>query len=677
MIDENQLPSHSRFTYSERIVPFAAGLAVSGIYFYATNNFSGKDNRLLLIQTAALCSLSFARGFCTSSTRQNIYFFAIPISAGALNWRVGKSRNQALFFAVALLIQSTLMHLLGKQIRKRKQSKLHSKLDELANSTIEPRSCDAQGKSLIKSFAYAEDRNNFRDDVESLHIDCLLANNNFDEAESCAKTICNPEKRMNALMRIGEKDINRKKRLIDECLLLPLSSESLKVLQFEKQKCTFDDYKIIIPPKSEDHTGLSLEQWDKIKTIFSDMLRMEISDFSCTKSDGQRHITIRRPNDPTTYEWDDCPFTIKTLDVCGFLLITKAVVGSGAQETVKVVYNLTTGNYFAKKKASEVESTILEVISDFKKPGLPPTSVEANHKIYQPKFDCDLNQALTNGLLRTRIKKLTVIKQVLAALRNLHDIHIKGLSYTPVGKTKESSIPIKSLPLMHGDIKPQNIVFNKRTDEIMLIDFGMALELGNISGTYAYMDPQTLEYYNNPLKTIPNYDQYGMDMSAFSQFVEYPSLPDFKFPEYRRNEQGLLVKVEPEPEDPEDVKLFKYHLKFGQKRDVWAAGMVIAQLLFGEKDGMPDLHVFQKCLPRDDDIVKHYKWSDVLNLSDVLIYKIRYLKQESIDLCLDGHNKNEPLVPLLKRMLQVKASERMSSKEALEQFLELVPSFAG
>ena len=86
---------------------------------------------------------------------------------------------------------------------------------------------------------------------------------------------------------------------------------------------------------------------------------------------------------------------------------------------------------------------------------------------------------------------------------------------------------------------------------------------------------------------------------------------------------------------------------------------------------MPDLYVFQQCLPRYDDIVKQYK------SSDVLIYNIRYLVQESIDLCLDGHNKNEPLVPLLKSMLQVKASERISSQEALEQFLELVPSFAG
>lgn len=669
MTHENQVPSQSRFTHSERIVPFAAGLAVSGAYLYATSRYTGQDHRLTAIKTIVLCSLSFARGFCTENSRQNIYFFALPISAGALYWRAAKNRNQALIFATALAIQSIGMHLLGERTRRGKRNKLHLKFAELSLFGVAPIACYKKGQALIQSLSYAEDRTGLSDEVQSFYTILLLAGQNFKKAKKIARTICDLEKRVNALMRIAEHNVDEKEQLIDECLSLKLPTELYKVLQFEKQKCAANLNQIIIPPKSENHTGLSQEQWSLIKKIFSEILSKPVSSFLCTKNDDKkRTIAIMRPGDSDKYEWT-CPFTIKLLGEKNFLLMTKAKTGEGAQQTIKTVYDLTTGKYYAKKKVLPQESNIVNSISNLAQPGLPRVAgtekSEEIHKIYLPKFDCDLSQALANGMLRTRIEKLAVVKQLLRALEKLHNHNLYNSTYTPRGGRPETAFEIGPIPLMHGDIKLQNIVFNKGTSEIMLIDFDTMLHLGTISGTFTYLDPETLQFYDNPLKRIPNYDAFGNEMPNFDEYKIPAPIPNIEF-----NAFGHVVQKAPQPEDPKDVKLLKYHLEFGQKRDVWAAGITIAILLFGEKNGMPNLSVFQDCLRAPTPIIEKHKGCDVI------AYNIRQLTQLSIDQCLDriGQEK-EPLAPLLKSMLKIDAKERISSEKASEQFRNLIADF--
>ncbi|MCC7529894.1 MAG: protein kinase, partial [Candidatus Melainabacteria bacterium] len=73
--------------------------------------------------------------------------------------------------------------------------------------------------------------------------------------------------------------------------------------------------------------------------------------------------------------------------------------------------------------------------------------------------------------------------------------------------------------VIHRDIKPSNILVSRDGREVQLVDFGIAVTVGNTandgSGTFDYMSPE--QWLSNPLS--PHSDQYSLAVVAFEMLT--------------------------------------------------------------------------------------------------------------------------------------------------------------
>ena len=85
---------------------------------------------------------------------------------------------------------------------------------------------------------------------------------------------------------------------------------------------------------------------------------------------------------------------------------------------------------------------------------------------------------------------------------------------------------IHAADLIHGDIKPSNIVFNPQTDHLQIIDFGSSRPLSDIvavgeiqvlAGTLSYMSPEQTGRMNRPVDWRTDF--YSLGVALYELFV--------------------------------------------------------------------------------------------------------------------------------------------------------------
>ena len=85
---------------------------------------------------------------------------------------------------------------------------------------------------------------------------------------------------------------------------------------------------------------------------------------------------------------------------------------------------------------------------------------------------------------------------------------------------------IHAADLIHGDIKPSNIVFNPQTDHLQIIDFGSSRPLSDIvavgeiqvlAGTLSYMSPEQTGRMNRPIDWRTDF--YSLGVALYELFV--------------------------------------------------------------------------------------------------------------------------------------------------------------
>lgn len=253
-----------------------------------------------------------------------------------------------------------------------------------------------------------------------------------------------------------------------------------------------------------------------------------------------------------------------------------APIAKGGFRIVKYAYNPINGQFLAKKRAtSEVEVNILKqltLVDKIKKPngspGLARTvqiitlSTSGSEKpkahIFQVLYDKNLNTLLRqNGKNLTPYLKLTIIKKLLLGLADIHDMKMKKTingklyggykSSSPSGKwlVKPIRTPQRDehYMLYHGDIKPSNILWLEKESECSIDDFDLAGIIDQMGGTPGYCPPNYLKW---------NVNKY-----------------------YKKSEELNKNYYQKEAH-------IEYNLKYGQKKDLWAIGLVIASILKGE-----------------------------------------------------------------------------------------------
>jgi len=377
---------------------------------------------------------------------------------------------------------------------------------------------------------------------------------------------------------------------------------------------------IVIPPQRWNRS--CRVNWEAVNELFKSIFNANPSSIRSVKISGKKKLMVGLISGEVSV---DLPFSVKLLTIGQMqhlVLVPKEIIGKGGEKEVKLAYNLTAGEFYAKKEVQPEEMIVFNALRAPPYQGLPRYvfNTEKNGKshLYQPLYDCDIERAISTGLFRSRESRLFVIRKILEALVNFHQHMITGLHY----KDDESvDRVIPPFPAMHADIKPGNIVIDQETLEVMLIDLGISTRLDRLSGSIYYLDPHAM---GRPFGTSKR------------EWVEY-------------------------------------HRRLGQKRDVWGAGLVIAGILFGFDEGLPKLPFIKRCRPRFPKCygmrIHNLFGPNFENDEQEITYKVSRISDYSIQEFFDNMGTTEePLVGLLKGMLRVDPEERFTSEQSLREF---------
>lgn len=123
----------------------------------------------------------------------------------------------------------------------------------------------------------------------------------------------------------------------------------------------------------------------------------------------------------------------------------------------------------------------------------------------------------------------------------LHDEKILSMELCKsiVGQLLELLDRLHSAGIVHGDIKPENIIYNPITNRIFLVDFGSATVInshlsGVTGGSLGYMAPELLKGAEPSTKT----DMWAVGVLLYILVTGYP--PFFSDPDFRTNSDLLL-----------------------------------------------------------------------------------------------------------------------------------------
>lgn len=301
----------------------------------------------------------------------------------------------------------------------------------------------------------------------------------------------------------------------------------------------------------------------------------------------------------------------------------KKIVGRGGERVVKQSYDLTTGSFLARKKCmSTTEESLIRYIKEHDLQGLAQVfSIRKVDKaaggVKTQVLEKLYNRNLVS-LLDVRIsidQKALLFENLLMGLKNLHSIVVPELRYQIEGVTRR----FFNVQAFHFDISPNNIFVTKppETDiwEAVIGDFGLACDIGAIGGTLGYRPPETL---------------------------------------HAESQQFFISDKQ---------QIIRHNMHYGQKKDIWAMGLVLASLLaghFSQKVGgiIPPLPALEACFL----------------LSPTTDACIGGLQQQSIDRDIAAfkavsdnllHNKLWDIVAL---MLRVNPDERKTAEVIYARF---------
>lgn len=213
------------------------------------------------------------------------------------------------------------------------------------------------------------------------------------------------------------------------------------------------------------------------------------------------------------------------------------VVGRGAQREVRTCADLRRGKVVVEKEVSRYEAVLMKVLSQKKGDGfrgigkvlgtfvLSPTPSLKRFVVIEKKYNGSLDSLLGEELLGEFSRQIEVIDQLLSYMMAFY------LTDPSLGQSQYRALA--GFPPFHGDLKPQNILFESgKRLKVAVTDFGGSNWFPAFIISVYYASPETIEHFMNRNKQ--------KETSAFNQ-------------------------------------------KFGQARDVWAMGIIFAQLLSNSK----------------------------------------------------------------------------------------------
>ncbi len=427
--------------------------------------------------------------------------------------------------------------------------------------------------------------------------------------------------------------------------------------KYEVGSCDFDSLLPPLPmkwPADAAKLGLTDSQKTFLEKALSEVVPLAFGEegdnhtliCSKVKSEGGTKRKLQLFHNTTLKNEFDVPITVKVIResprrLSRIMLWSKEIIAKGGERKVKRCYDLMTGEFSVRKKclSNSIEKLVLLHFKKNPVPGIEPVQdilskdpgFKSDH-IIEPVFEGTLRNLL--GHIKKKEDVLSIMQQLLTGLSALH-------AFTPTEVTIDlEGITTRTFPkATHLDINLSNILLRKSEGkwEAVLIDFGVSGNFAPGNGTIGYLSPAEVKLRGQVYPNGP-----GTPPIAVSD--------EFK------------KKLPP----------------IGQKRDVWALGLIFTSLLTGRID------VVQ--ISKKDRIVGIIT-PPLQSINDLFLKgskggfydgHLSDLQQDSIDGDIAAWKVKTPdyasLWGLISKMLRVDPEERVSASEALLDFVKFMNS---
>lgn len=336
------------------------------------------------------------------------------------------------------------------------------------------------------------------------------------------------------------------------------------------------------------------------------------------------------------------------------LLFSKTILASGGERTVRLVYNLTTGDFLIKKRiAGCFEEYLLNQLKPLrKKRGLAASIMFRNslskknkqkRQIIEPIRDGSLSILFQTAPLSHFFLKYSLIIDLLSDLQDLHNTPMSQISFSTTKRfDPDRKFDYKAF---HADIKPDNVLVSYQNGKwrAELCDFGGSADPSIFMLSFGYTPPEYILFYMQHLPA-------GLS-GAFSG-----------------------------PHNP--IEVIAFNIKYAQSRDVWSMGLVLLSLLVERQDMTTWENTFHNCQRRakiaplpslqkmlSGTLKNPYDENNVVFLGqDLLDKEMDDLAQDTLLIHPKRQEEVSRSFQIIKRMLRVNPDERITVHEALNLF---------
>ena len=335
-------------------------------------------------------------------------------------------------------------------------------------------------------------------------------------------------------------------------------------------------------------------------------------------------------------------FVIAENVIVRVFVITKNVIGKGGERKVRSVWDATKGNWYAIKKCTtELERHLVDVFSKESRRGLPSYITwrdkvkEKGCQMIEPYYAGTFSLLMGNGALDDPLRKCQVIEDLLEGLAFVHAYTVPEYSF----ECESEMHTEKNVAAYLGDINPANILVGICPDEedskvtrwtMIFSDLGLACRLDKPGLTEGWASPEFMRFF--------------LDTHTLQGDVDF-------------------------------------HKEYGQKKDVWAFGLLMVCILVGNTSTKVTTQIapltflenyFIEKFNSPGSKSKGLRDKDITNLTQEVV-------DSDLKKCQDSHmisrNHHASLLAglrdLARKMLQVDSNKRITSEIALEEFLVL------